>query len=52
MRRLADGDLADIKGQTIQGYRVVAAKIRQGPFVDSDHCGVMLGKNAREEYVT
>ena len=52
MRRLTDGDLADIRGQTIQGYRVVAAKIRQGAFVDSDHCGVMLGKNTREEYVT
>lgn len=52
MRRLTDGDLADIRGQTIQGYRVVAAKIRQGSFVDSDHYGVMLGKNTREEYVT
>ena len=52
MHRLTDGDLADIRGQTIQGYRVVAAKIRQGSFVDSDHYGVMLGKNTREEYVT
>ena len=52
MRRLTDGDLADIRGQTIQGYRVVAAKIRQASFVDSDHYGVMLGKNTREEYVT
>ena len=52
MRRLTDGDLAGIKGRTIQGYRVVAAKIRKGPFVDSGHHGVMLGKNTKNEYVT
>lgn len=51
MRRLTDGDLADIRGRTIQGYRVVAAKVKRGPFVDSDHYGVILGKNSREEYV-
>ena len=52
MRRLTDGDLAGIKDRTIQGYRVVAAKVKRGPFVDSDYYGVILGKNSREEYVT
>ena len=52
MRRLMDEDIDKIKGSTIKGYRVEAAKARRGPFIDSDHYGVILGKNAKGKYVT
>ena len=52
MRRLTDEDLADIEGRTIQGYRVMAAKIKRGRFIDSDHYGVILGRNTAGMYVT
>lgn len=52
MRRLTDEDIDKIKGSTIKGYRVEAAKAKRGPFIDSDHYGVILGKNAKGEYVT
>lgn len=46
MRRLTDADLDKIIGSTIAGYYVEAAKIKRGPFADSDHYGIILGKNA------
>lgn len=52
MRKLTDKDLSGIVGSMIQGYRIEAAKIKSGPFVDSDHYGFILGKNRAEEYVT
>lgn len=52
MRRLTDEDLAGIVGRTIQGYCVVAAKIKRGPYIDSDNYGFILGKNRANEYVT
>lgn len=52
MRRLMDEDLAGIVGRTIQGYRIEAARIKQGPLVDSDHYGFLLGRNTVGEYVT
>lgn len=52
MRKLTDKDLAEIVGSTIQGYRIKAAKIKSGPFIDSDHYGFILGKNRAGEYVT
>ena len=52
MRRLTDEDIDKIKGSTINGYYVEAAKVKKGPFIDSDHYGVILGKNAKGEYVT
>lgn len=52
MRKLTDGDLARIIGSFIQGYHIEAAKIKNGPFADSDHYGVLLGKNSRDMYVT
>ena len=51
MRRLTDEDLAGIVGRTIQGYRIEAARVKQGPFVDSDHYGFILGRNTAGEYV-
>ena len=52
MRKLTDADLDKIIGSTVTGYYVEAAKIKQGPFADSDHYGFLLGKNAKGEYVT
>ena len=52
MRKLTDGDLAQIIGSSIQGYHIEAAKIKNGPLADSDHYGIILGRNAMEEYVT
>lgn len=52
MRKLTDSDLAGIMGSTIQGYRIEAAKIKSGAFIDSDHYGFILGKNRAGEYVT
>lgn len=52
MRKLTDGDLARIVGSSIQGYHIEAAKIKNGPFVDSGHYGILLGKNSRDMYVT
>lgn len=52
MHKLTDEDLAKIKGSTIKGYHVEAAKVKRGPFIDSDHYGIILGKNAKEQYVT
>lgn len=52
MRKLTDGYLAQIIGSSIQGYHIEAAKIKTGPFADSDHYGILLGKNSRDMYVT
>ncbi len=52
MRKLTDDNLAQIVGSSIQGYHIEAAKIKNGPFADSDHYGVLLGKNSRDMYVT
>lgn len=52
MRKLTDGDFARIVGSSIQGYHIEAAKIKNGPFADSDHYGIILGKNSRDMYVT
>lgn len=52
MRKLTEDNLAKIIGSTIQGYRVVSARIKQGPFMDSDYYGIILGKNAKDQYVT
>lgn len=51
MRRLTEQDAANIIGSTIKGYRVQAAEVKNGPFIDSDHYGVILGKDAKDEYV-
>ena len=52
MRKITDEDLAKIKGNTINGYHVEAVKIKRGPFIDSDHYGIILGKSSKEKYVT
>lgn len=52
MRRLTQHDIAAIVGSVIKGYRVEAARIKDGPFTDSDHYGYILGRNAKGHYVT
>lgn len=52
MRRLTDRDIRGITGSTIKGYHVEAARIKDGPFTDSDHYGFILGRNAHGHYVT
>lgn len=52
MRRLTDHDLAEIGGSTIQGYYIQDIRIKRGNFTDSDHYGIVLGKNQQEHYVT
>lgn len=52
MRRLTESDLATIIGNTVEGYHVEAARIKDGPCTDSDHYGFILGKNDRGHYVT
>ena len=52
MRKLTERDLADIRGSVISGYHIEDVRIKNGPFIDSDHYGFLLGKNASGEYVT
>lgn len=52
MRKLTDEDLSKIKGSTIKGFHIEAAKIKRGPFIDSDHYGIILGRNSQDQYVT
>lgn len=52
MRKLTEEDISRITGSTIKGYRVIAAKIKKGPFIDSDHYGIILGVNPQIQYVT
>ena len=52
MSRLTGQDLADIAGTTIEGYHIEGVRIKRGSFSDSDHYGIVMGKNARDHYVT
>ena len=52
MRRLTEGDLARIMRSTIEGYHIEAARVKKGPFTDSDHYGIILGRNLKGHYVT
>ena len=49
MRRLTKRDIASITS-TIKGYHVEAARIKDGPHIDTDHYGFILGKNAKGHY--
>ena len=52
MRKLTEDDLGRIAGSTVSGYLVEDARIKNGPFHDSDHYGYLLGRNAAGQYVT
>ncbi len=51
MRRLAESDMANIAGSTVEGYVVEAVRVKRGPFCDSDHYGIILGRNVEGHYV-
>jgi len=52
IRKLTDLDLANLAGTTQQGYHVEGVRIKRGNFTDSDHYGILLGRNANGNYVT
>jgi hypothetical protein len=52
MRKLTDNDMTNMAGLTVGGYRVEGVRIKRGEFSDSDHYGIMLGKNTKGHYVT
>jgi hypothetical protein len=52
MRKLTDNDLVNITGSTVEGYHVESVRVKRGNCTDSDHYGIMLGKNACGYYVT
>ena len=52
MRRLTDNDLTNIAGSTIHGYHVEGVRIKRGPYTDSDHYGIILGRNSKGHFVT
>ncbi len=52
MRKLTEQDLGKIVGSNVSGYHVENARIKNGPFVDSDHYGFILGRNDAGQYVT
>ena len=52
MRKLTDQDLSRIIGTTHNGYKIEGTRIKRGPFSDSDHYGIMLGKNEKDLYVS
>ena len=52
MRKLTDHDLIGIIGSTIEGYRIEAARAKRGAFINSNHYGIVLGRNSYGHYVT
>ena len=52
MRKLTEDDLAKIAGSTVSDYHVEDVRIKNGPFIDSDHYGFILGRNDAGQYVT
>jgi hypothetical protein len=52
MRKLTDTDLTNIAGSTIKGYHIEGVRVKRGPYIDSDHYGFVLGRNANGHYVT
>ena len=52
MRKLTNHDLTNLAGTTLQGYHVEGVRIKRGTFTDSDHYGIILGRNSGGNYVT
>ena len=52
MRKLTDSDLTNIAGSMVEGYHVEGVRIKRGPYIDSDHYGILLGRSAEGYYVT
>ena len=52
IRKLTDHDLTNIAGSTVKGYHVEGVRIKKGTSSDSDHYGIILGRNDKGCYVT
>lgn len=52
MRRLTKHDIQNVIGQTIEGFRIQAARIKNGPYTDSDNYGFILAQDTHGNYVT
>jgi hypothetical protein len=52
MRKLNEQDLAAIVGTTQKGYTILEARVKDGYFSDSDHFGIVLGRNDSGHHVT
>jgi hypothetical protein len=44
--------MTNIAGSTVKGYYVEGVRVKRGPFNDSDHYGILLGKSDSGNYVT
>lgn len=51
MRKLTNTDLTNIAGSMVEGYEVEAVRVKRGEFSDSDHYGIILGRNTNGNYV-
>lgn len=52
MRRLTEQVTGSLVGSVIEGYRIEAARIKNGPYIDSDNYGFLLAGNGHGGYVT
>ena len=52
MRKLTEQDITVLIGTNIKGYVIENARIKEGIFTDSDHYGILLGKDDSGDYVT
>ena len=52
MRKLTQQDTDSIIGAEISGYRIIKARIKRGEFSDSDHYGILFGRNKLRTHVT
>ncbi len=52
MRKLTEQDIASVIGAVNAGYTILRARVKGGAFSDSDHYGIVLGRNAKGYYVT
>ena len=52
MRKLTDDDLVNIAGSMVEGYKVEGVRVKRGNCTDSNHYGIILGKNVSGNYVT
>ena len=52
MRKLTMKDLMNVCGTATADYIVERVRIKGGTFTDSDNYGIVLAKNASDNYVT
>jgi hypothetical protein len=52
MRKLTDVDMENILGTIVKGYHVESVRVKRGNCTDSDHYGIIFGKNQNAHYVT